>query len=92
MITDARALRQKHVPQELHHREGEIEHLSSCLKPIQQGLSGQSALITGPSGAGKTTLAQYTVGQLERATLDVRNGYVNCISDSSLTGAFHALL
>jgi len=92
MITDARALRQEHVPQELHHREGEIEHLSSCLKPIQQGLSGQSALITGPSGAGKTTLAQYTVGQLERATLDVRSGYVNCISDSSLTGAFHALL
>ncbi|WP_135806795.1 Cdc6/Cdc18 family protein [Halorussus marinus] len=91
MITDARALRPIFIPSELHHRDGEIEHLSSCLKPIQQNLSGQNTLITGPSGAGKTTLAQYTVGQLKSATLSVRSGYVNCLSDSSMSGAFHAL-
>ena len=92
MITDARALRPIFVPSELHHRDGELEHLSSCLKPIRMDLSGEDALITGPSGSGKTTLARYTVGQLESATLDVRTGYVNCIADSSRTGSMHTLL
>lgn len=92
MITNARALRPIFVPAELHHREGEIEHLSSCLKPIRMGLQGEDTLITASSGSGKTTLARYTVHQLESATLDVRTGYVNCISDSSRTGTMHALL
>lgn len=92
MITDARALRPRYVPRELHHREGDIEHLTSVLKPIPSGLDGENALITGPSGAGKTTLARYVVETLERQTLDVRTGYVNAMSESTPAAILYRLL
>ena len=92
MIRDARALRDEFVPQELQHRNNEIDLISSRLRPIEENLSGEHTLITGPSGAGKTTLAKYVCQQLERQTLDVRIGYVNCLSANTSTGVLHTLL
>ncbi|MFD1599352.1 Cdc6/Cdc18 family protein [Halobellus rarus] len=92
MIRDARALRDEFVPQELQHRNNEIDLISSCLRPIEEDLNGEHTLITGPSGAGKTTLAKYVCQQLERQTLDVRIGYVNCLSANTSTGVLHTLL
>ncbi|SDY35509.1 orc1/cdc6 family replication initiation protein [Halobellus clavatus] len=66
MIRDARALRDEFVPQELQHRNSEIDHLSSCPRPIEEDVKGDHVLITSPSGAGKTTLAKYVCQQLER--------------------------
>lgn len=92
MIRDARALRGEFVPQELQHRNNEIDHISSCLRPIEEDIKGEHVLITGPSGAGKTTLAKYVCQQLERQTLGVRTGYVNCLSANTATGVVHMLL
>jgi Cdc6-like AAA superfamily ATPase len=83
MIVDARALRTEFIPRELHHREGHIEHLSSVLSPVSPSDTGEHVCIYGPSGAGKTTLARYTLNHLEAELLDVRWGYVNCIAESS---------
>ena len=92
MIQNARALTTEHVPQELHHREEKIDHLSSVLQPLTDGLAGEHAIISGPSGTGKTTIAKYVVHQLQREALDVTSGYVNCISDSTKSAALHTLL
>jgi orc1/cdc6 family replication initiation protein len=92
MICDARALRDEFVPQELQHRNSEIDHISSCLRPIEEDVKGEHVLITGPSGAGKTTLAKHVCQQLERQTLGVRTGYVNCLSANTATGVIHMLL
>lgn len=92
MIRDARVLRENWVPRELHHREGQIQHFSSELKPIAHGLDGENILVTGPSGTGKTTIAKFVVEQLTREAFGIRWGYVNCISTSTKSAVCHSLL
>jgi Cdc6-like AAA superfamily ATPase len=92
MITDARALRPEFVPRDLHHRDGQITHLSSCLDPATLGHPADDVLITGPVGAGKTTIAKYVLGQLEREALSVRWGYVDCMADSTRAAALFGLV
>lgn len=83
MITDARALRPEYVPQDLHHRDGQIDHLSSVLEPITYDEPAAANIcIHGPSGAGKTTIAKHTLQLLEAETLGVRWGHVNCMADT----------
>ncbi|WP_224332905.1 Cdc6/Cdc18 family protein [Haloprofundus halobius] len=91
MITDARALRPEFIPQELCHREGQIAHLSSALRPITNGDPGEHTFIFGPSGTGKTTTAKFVLRQLEREALDIRWGYINCMSNSSKSAVLHGL-
>ncbi|WP_254271111.1 Cdc6/Cdc18 family protein [Haloarcula marina] len=88
MITDARALRPEYVPRDLQHREGQIDHLSSVLAPSQLSYA-ENVCIFGPPGVGKTTVAKYTLGQLERERLGIRWAYVSCLSESA-TGILHA--
>nr|WP_200820832.1 AAA family ATPase [Halobellus limi] len=49
-------------------------------------------MITGPSGTGKTTIAKYIVRQLEQEVLGIRWGYVNAISNTSMTSIVYSLV
>jgi len=91
MITDARALRPQYVPRDLEARDGQIDHLSSILAPLQSGYA-ENACIFGPTGTGKTTIAKYVVGRLERETLGIRWGYVDAMSDNTPAAALHGLV
>lgn len=81
MITDARVLQAEFLPREVEHRNQEINHLSNALRPIMDGYSAETTLLTGPSGAGKTCIAQYTVERLRENVLDINSQYVNCWQD-----------
>jgi len=91
VITDARALKPEFVPQDLHHREGQIDHLSTVLAPLQFD-SAENVTIFGPSGSGKTTIAKYVVTQLERETLGIRWGYVDGMADNTTAAALHQIV
>ncbi len=91
MITDARALEHQFVPQDLKHRDGQVDALATALEPITGGTAGEHTLVVGPSGSGKTTLAKYVARKLERRE-GVDWGYVNCQSDPSPTAALHQLV
>lgn len=78
MIRDARVLRSEFVPSEVVHRDAEVNHLASVLEPITHGEPADPALLTGPSGVGKTCLARFVTDQLQQETLDVTVQYVNC--------------
>lgn len=78
MIHDARVLQPQFVPEEVEHRNAEINTLSNTLKPIMDGQSGETSLLLGPSGAGKTCIAKFTVERLRENVLDIDTQYVNC--------------
>ena len=78
MIQDARVLQPQFIPNEIEHRNQEVNALSNTLKPIMDGQPGETSLLLGPSGAGKTCLANYTVERLRENILDINMQYVNC--------------
>ncbi len=81
MIHDARVLQPQFVPEEVEHRNAEINTLSNTLKPIMDGQSGETSLLLGPSGAGKMCVAKFTVERLRENVLDIDTQYVNCWQD-----------
>ncbi|WP_458189115.1 Cdc6/Cdc18 family protein [Haladaptatus sp. NG-WS-4] len=81
MIHDARVLQPQFIPDEVEHRNAEINALSNTLKPIMDGQTGETSLLLGPSGAGKTCIANYTVERLRENVLDIDTQYVNCWQD-----------
>lgn len=85
VITNERALQPDYVPRDLYHREGQVEVLTTCLSPLRGGVAAENALITGPTGSGKTTLAKYVVDRASRELEAVRWAYVDCLAASSMT-------
>ncbi len=78
MIENARVLQEDFVPKDVEHRHGEIDRLSAALEPLLDGEEAETPLVIGPTGAGKTCVARYTVERLRERLLDVRTTYVNC--------------
>src|SRR6056297_864594 len=79
MITDARVFDvEAFVPSEIRHRHAEIEAIAAALDPLMRGERGHHAFLFGPSGAGKTCIARYTLQDLQRELIDLRTQYVNC--------------
>ncbi|WP_324665807.1 Cdc6/Cdc18 family protein [Haloarcula sediminis] len=78
MIRDARVLRAGFIPKEIEHRDAEVNHLSSVLEPITSGEPADTAIVTGPSGAGKTCISKFVTERLREEVLDIETTYVNC--------------
>lgn len=78
MITDARVLDPEFVPNDVVHRDAEINLLSSVLRPVTDGDAVDPAFLYGPSGTGKTCIAQYTLDKLRESVIDLNTQYVNC--------------
>lgn len=92
MITNARVLQQEFIPREIQHRDAEVNYLSSVLKPITNGHRADPALLHGPSGAGKTCIAQFLVEQLRESVVDLNHQYINCWEDHSRFKTLYRLL
>ena len=92
MIANGRVLRPEFVPQDVVHRDAEVHHLSSALRPITEGEPGETALLCGPSGVGKTCIARFTVERLREEALGVDRQYVNCWEDYSRFKILYRLL
>ena len=78
MIRDARVLRAGFVPKEVEHRDSEVNHLSSVLRPLADGEPAETAIVTGPSGAGKTCISKFVTERLREEALDIEATYINC--------------
>ena len=92
MVTDARVLQQEFIPREVQHRDSEVNYLSSILEPVTKGNPTEPTLLYGPSGAGKTCIAQFIVEELRGAVVDLNTQYVNCWEDYTRFKTLYQLL
>jgi len=92
MIENARVLQPEFIPGEIKHRDAETSHLSDALNPLLHGEAGETSFLFGPSGAGKTCVAKFTVNQLQENTVDVESQYVNCWENYSRFRTLYQLL
>jgi len=92
MIEDARVLRDDFIPAEVVHRDREIQHLSRVLNPLTNGEPAETLIVTGPSGAGKTCLSQFTVDRLKQEVLDLHVHYINCWQNYSRFRVLYRIL
>lgn len=80
MLAEERVFEEGFVPSDVVHRHDEVNQLSSALQPLVEGGRAEHAFLFGPTGAGKTCVARYTLRELQAAAaVDV--GYVDCWSD-----------
>lgn len=92
MITDSRVLQADHVPRDIVHRDHELNTLASALRPLTHGDRAETALLSGPTGVGKTCTARYVADQLEDVVTGVDVQYVNCWEHYSRFKVLYQLL
>lgn len=69
-------------PDELQHRNADIDTVASALEPLEDGHVGDWARIYGPSGVGKTTLARFVVAQVGEE-YEMQTAYIDALSSST---------
>lgn len=78
MIRDEDIFRDGHVPEQLLHRQSEMDILSSAFKPAAAGDRPDDVLLHGPHGVGKSALAQFTFHRL-RQQVEADIAHVRCM-------------
>ncbi|PCR88676.1 Cdc6/Cdc18 family protein [Natrinema ejinorense] len=88
MITDYEVLQTDIQPDRevVTQRDGEIDHLTSVLKPITHGIAPNGAFIYGPSGAGKTCAVRCVIEELPRSV------FINCLSSHARRSVLNRVL
>lgn len=81
-----------YVPDELLHRDRELQAIADSIKPILTRRPPQNLFIHGPSGCGKTTCVKYLVRQLMEQSSAILPVYVNCWKDSSQMAVYNRIV
>lgn len=92
MIWNARVLQDDFLPKEVVHRHTQMNRIAAALEPVVEGDKPQNAFLTGPSGAGKTCIARYSLDRLQEQLLDVDTHYVDCWQHSNRFRVLYKIL
>lgn len=77
IFLDESVLYPEHLPEVLPHREGQVEFLAECIRPVTCGSRPTNVFMHGPPGIGKTAVAKFVLRELKENT-SVLGIYVNC--------------
>ena len=83
IIKDARVLKQQFIPGRVLHREGQLDAIRSCVKPVLKDLEPRNIFIYGAPGTGKTCLSRFVSEELSTHSASVQSSYINCWECSS---------
>jgi len=78
IIRNESVLLETFIPRRLFHRDGQLEALASCLRPVVKGRRPRNAFLYGPTGTGKTAMCRYVFRELSKYTGMAKPIYVNC--------------
>ncbi|WP_368409256.1 Cdc6/Cdc18 family protein [Halomarina litorea] len=92
MIRDARVLQPEFVPRDVVHRNHEVTTLSAALDPVTDDREGETTFLYGPSGVGKTCIANVVTERLKATVPDLTVQYVNCWEDYTRFKTLYRLL
>jgi Cdc6-like AAA superfamily ATPase len=82
MLADPRVFREDHLPNELPHRDAELQQVFRQFEPAVRGVGAHSLLLSGPSGVGKTVLSRHAVRDLRRER-PIEHALVPCLGKTT---------
>lgn len=92
IIRDEAVLLPEYVPDELLHRERELQAIADSVKPLVTRRTPQNLFIYGPSGCGKTTCVKYIMKQLAEHSSAVLLVYVNCWQNPTQLAVYNRIV
>lgn len=92
IIRDARVLKQGFIPSRVVHRDGQLDAMRSCVKPVLKDMEPRSIFIWGVPGTGKTCLSRYVSEELSAYSASVQSSYINCWECSSRFKILYSIL
>ncbi len=92
IIKDARVLREEFIPGRVLHREGQLDAIRNCMKPILKGLEPRNIFIFGSPGTGKTCISRYVAEELSSHSTTAMSSYINCWECSSRFKILYSVL
>lgn len=82
LFKDKRVLQTNYSPENIPHRNEQIESIASILAPILRGERSSNLFLYGKTGTGKTLSMQYVANELTKRAgsmgVDIRIEYINC--------------
>lgn len=81
LFKNKQLLQSNYTPEDIPHRDKEIEHIASILAPSLLGEKTSNLFIFGKTGTGKTLSVQHVANELTRRAKDtkvLRIEYINC--------------
>ncbi len=82
VFTDKKALQSNYVPNEIEHRDEQIDQVAGILAPALRGERPSNLFIYGKTGTGKTLTIKYTSNQLKQVArnkeVPLKICYINC--------------
>ncbi|MBI4446902.1 MAG: AAA family ATPase [Acidobacteria bacterium] len=86
IIVKPEILSEGFVPETIHGRSEHLAQLRNCLAPALKGRKPLHALLTGPTGSGKTAVGKAALSMLRESKVPI--AFVNC----RLNNSFYAIL
>jgi cell division control protein 6 len=81
-----------YMPDELLHRDAELQGIADSIKPLLTRRTPDNLFIHGPSGSGKTACVKHILKQLTEHSSSVLPVYVNCWENSTQLAAYNKIV
>jgi cell division control protein 6 len=92
IIGDESALLPDYLPDEILHRERELQAIADSVKPLLVRRTPDNLFIHGASGTGKTTCVKYLLKQLTGHSSSVLPVYVNCWENPTQVAVYNRII